>query len=384
MHSSADAASGLRSGGPWLLFLGLLVINLVGTRPACNWDIIGYVAAMYALDGNSDEGIHARTYQAVRESCSEQYALLTESNGYRQAIASSAQALAEQLPFYAVKPAYPLLMSVLNNSGMHPVAASVAISKGAYAGVGIVALLWLRTFITPLSAVLGAWLLLSLSFVLDLARLSTPDALSTLVVVAGLYLLFVRSHSATCLTLLALAVAIRPDNLLWLWVVAGYVALKQPRQPKLAAAASAVGLALYIGISAWSGSYGWPVHFYHQFVGRLIQPATFQPTLGLWDYIRIYLRETHPANQPWFLLPIVLVGGWAAVMRSRSAPASDSWLQLLAVTASYMLLRWFIYPEEDRLFVGAYLAILLTAARTAVDLARQPTSQLAPTNSELR
>jgi hypothetical protein len=354
-----------RVGSGWILFACLLVLNLVGTRPYCNWDALAYTATVYAWEGNLPDEVHALAYAEFERVCPSDAA--GSRTAYEEAVAASPTALAEQLPFYTIKPIYPALIWVLNAAGLDPMQAGRIVSVMGYVGVGALVMLWLRSFLRPLGAATLAWLLMSLTFAVDLARLSTPDGLSTAVVLAALYAVFLARRPLLGLALLVGSVAIRPDNLFWLAVVAGYLLLRDPPRRAQAVAAGALGLALYVGLSGWSGAYGWTTQFHHTFVERLIFPATFEPSLGLLDYAWIYLRETHPANQPLFLGLLVLVGGCAAALRLRAGATGDPWTEILFVTAAYMAVRWLFWPEDDRLFAAAYFIIVLTAVRTAFD-----------------
>jgi hypothetical protein len=371
-HRSAASLAGAAVSA-WVLFSCLLVLNVLAVRPYCNWDTIAYIATVHAWDGGSAADVHERTYAEAAVGCPS-LAAPRSGSAYQDAVAASPEALAQQLPFYTIKPTYPALVRILSAVGVQSVRATQLIALVGYIGVGVLVMLWLRSFFRPLAAALVGWLVMSLSFALDLARLATPDGLSTAVVLAALYFLFIRRRAVPGLGLLVGSIAIRPDNLFWLAAVCAYVVIMQPARRVHAMAAAVLGLGFYFGLVTWSGAYGWKTQFHHTFVERLVFPATFQPSLGLGDYVWIYLRETHPANQPLFVGLLVLLGACAAAHRLRKGVGSDPWTHLLLLTAVYMAARWLFWPEDDRLFAAAYLVIVLIAVRTAFDRGGDPAS----------
>lgn len=373
---------GERRAALWTLFAALLGLNAAGIRPNCNWDILGYVGSAYVYLGRSPQETHAPTYAAALAFCGGRGNLRPDSP-YQATMAADAVAFAQQLPFYTVKPAYPALIALLARAGVSPARASLIVSIAAYLGIGVVVLLWLERFLPLPNAVVCAWALTALPFVLELGKLSTPDALSTLVVLLALYALFVPGAPRTALALLVGSMLVRPDDVFWLAAVGGHLAIRAggrpiPRSTLAAAAAAGVVYALETSLSH---TYGWRVQFHHQFVARLAYPADFHATLGLRDYAWIYLRETHPANLPAYLLLVALIGIGTWALRRRLDAPSDPWRSLLGVTAAFMTAHWLFYPEEDRLFAAAYLVVLIAAVVTLHEVvapqsrARRPDSR---------
>src|SRR5690606_37830950 len=206
-----------------LALLALLAVNLRWAEPYYNWDMLGYIGVAERLGGATPAEAHRRAYDlAYRVAPPEQYAWLVEGGAYQQAVAADPAAFEQQLPFYRVKPAYPLLMLGLDRLGLDPARGSVWISRIAYLGIGVVAFVWLASFLSPFAALATAWGIMSVQVALDAAQLSTPDALSTVVVLTALWLVFERQNFGRGVLLLLLSLAIRPDNLLWLLAVAAW------------------------------------------------------------------------------------------------------------------------------------------------------------------
>lgn len=350
--------------------LALLAANLRWAEPYYNWDMLGYVGAAHRLAGASPVEAHWRTFDRAAELVPpEQYAWLVEGSELGQIIAADPAAFAQQLPFYSVKPAYPLLIRALDALGLEPILASVWISRAAYAAVGLVILLWLWRFLWPGAALATAWAIMAVQVVLETGQLSTPDALSAVVVLTALCLVFEARRFRTGLFLLLLSIPIRPDNLLWLVIVAGCIALQDRDARMSAGVAAAAGVAAFVALFAWAGEPGWRALFHHAFVEPLPYPAAHTPSLGLSGYARVYLRETHPANLPPFVVLFALLGAWLLASRLRRFGRGDPGVALLAAVGCFAAAHWLLYPDEDRLLVTGYLVVLVMLVRTLAEFA---------------
>jgi hypothetical protein len=346
--------------------LVLLTLNVLWARPDYNWDVLPYVAVAYQFAGASPEQSHERTYALVQETLPAEFRQLTEANTYRSAVFHDPVAFNQQLPGYRIKVIYPWLMRQLMRPGFDPIHASVLISRVAYLAVGLVMLLWLLPWAGPLAAASAAYVVMSLSFSVDLAQLSTPDALSTLVVLLSFWLLFEKGRSILPLGLLVASVAVRPDNLLWLVAAALFCIYRERKQWPIAAATVVAGALLVFALGRWAQVPGWATVFHHAFVERVVYPRGFQPVLTPLGYLRVYLRETHPANLPLFLALFTLIGSSVLYYRVRNFGWRDNMVALLVTVGVFMAMHWLLIPDDDRYFIAAYLMIVLALLRTLV------------------
>jgi hypothetical protein len=157
----------------------------------------------------------------------------------------------------------------------------------------------------------------------------------------------------------------RPDNLLWLLVIAGYGVLRLRRR-WAAAAFGGAGLLLYFALSSGSRNLGWRTLFHHSFIERLPYPESFTPSLSLWGYFSVYLRQGHPINLPSILVLIALIGGCVFAFRWRRFGSGDDGVALLTVSGVFTALHWAVYPGEDRFLAAVYLGVLILLVRTLV------------------
>ncbi|HXJ82847.1 MAG TPA: hypothetical protein VMS64_29685 [Candidatus Methylomirabilis sp.] len=347
------------------LVLVVLAVTVMWARPFYNWDMLPYIGVAYEFGGASPREAHTLTYEAVRRAVDERvYRSLIEGSDYRAIIATDERAFAQQLPMYRVKVLYPWLIHWLERAGMNPARASVGISRVAYVALGLIVFTWLSLFLSPIGAFLVASITMSFSFVVQLAQFSTPDALSTWIVITALFLLFERGRVRSGAVLLGLSVLVRPDNLVWL--VAAAVSAWYWRSSARAAVgwAAIAGMIVCVALIGWAGSPAWPTYFYHTFIQRLPFPAAHRSSLSLWDYLRVYLRQAHPANLPPFLLVFVLAGLGLALVQREQTSSLDSSRILLLTSLLFAGAHWVIYPNEERFLVPFYLVVTLVAVRS--------------------
>ncbi len=260
---------------------------------------------------------------------------------------SNAYHMVQQEPFYAIRPLYIEAVRLLPLRLISPL---------AYFAIGIVLLLWLRS----------PWLslpLLLLPASVAASREVTPDALSTLFVVTGFYLLVKRRHLGGVL-MLVLSLTVRTDNLFILapalvWLVWDRV-MPLPYAGCIAAAAC-VYLAV---VQHFSGNYGWAVLIAHN-IHPLVAPAEYVGRLSALQYFS-YLAQGAKGilvmTSVWVFLG---VGAWKLNRAMRP---------LLLISAAFAVIHIVVFPvPEDRYFLPAYL---LTSVVFASSFARK--QQMAP------
>lgn len=222
-------------------------------------------------------------------------------------------------PLYAIKPLYVRAVEATAFTRL-PIQPRInLISALSLFGIGIVVLGW--TGRPGYSA-----LLLATSTVVILGRLGTPDGLSTLVVLSGLWALSQNRLLVGVLLLLA-SIWIRTDNLLLVAAAVGYL-LWQKRMTWVDATVIA---ALSIGsvelINHFSGNYGWRVLFQYSFLGGRA-PAEVVPHFGFREYLGVVAHSAEtiiPQVTVWILLSVV-AWKWSSPYRGWLMPV---WLAVI-------------------------------------------------------
>jgi hypothetical protein len=348
-------------------------MNLWLARPFYNWDLLGYMGVAIAYTENTPEAIHAQTYSMAQTYIPQaDYHQLTTLNSFQSAVAKEPQYFIQQLPFYSVKPLYPSLMFLMQGFGVNLVAASVLIVRTAYLGIGLLLFLWASAGLRPLLAFVVTSFMASVSYVVDLARYSTPDALSTLVILTVFALLIKQGGIHSALSLLTISIAIRPDNLLLLLSIALYIVIFDRHRRRWALGYSVLGIALYLAEVIWSGNYGWTTLFYHLFVEYMSAPAGFISPLTFSEYLKIYVLRVHPRFEGSSVILFALLNVLAIVMYYRQFGRRSRWLHLLIVNGLFMLAHWLVFPgEKERQLVASYLLILMALTNATNFLNRE-------------
>ena len=137
----------------YLLML-LVLVAYAQIRPVNNWDMLAYVGIARSIEVNDADELHAEVYRLLRRSvpASDVEALTgtsseaTTSLPFLAATANDPRAFTQQLPFYLVKPAYPLLIAGVSLLGVDPFDASVLIASAAYVAFALLLVAWLRRY----------------------------------------------------------------------------------------------------------------------------------------------------------------------------------------------------------------------------------------------
>jgi hypothetical protein len=234
-----------------------------------------------------------------------------------------------------------------------------------YLAIGFLLFFWLSTTLPPFQSFLASWIMVSFPFVVNLARFSTPDALSTLLILSSLALFVEKKAVKSSLALLAGSVLARPDNVLLALPMSISVAVFRKDDRWYALGVGIVcGLLQYL-VVRWTGSYGWSVLFYHSFVASLVDPGASIPRLSLADYLAVYLKAAHPRHLSQGLMAFIPVNLLALLRTYNRGGFRDDWFQLLILNSLFMLGHWFLFPSpKDRFFVASYLFISVALVKT--------------------
>jgi len=239
---------------------------------------------------------------------------------------------------YAIKPLYVKAIEATAFTRL-PIQVRInLISAVSLFGIGLVVLGW--TGKPGYSA-----LLLATSAIVVLGRMGTPDGLSTLVVLAGLWAIS-RSRLLIGIFLLLVSIWIRTDNLLLVITALGFLLWQKRMTLVDAGVFSALSVGSVMLINHFSGNYSWRVLFQFSFIGGG-SPAEVHPHFGVAQYLGVAARSAEtiiPQVAIWVLLGIV-AWKWVSPSRGLLIPV---WI---AVVAHFAL-----YPSpESRYLVWAFV-----------------------------
>lgn len=204
----------------------ILVTAVLCARPNYDWDLLPYSALALAVDIHDPDSVHARAYAEARRALPPaKYALLVDSiNPYRRQASEDPAFFSRELSFYSVKPLYVAAIYGFYRAGVPLPRATVLPSLISFVVLGVLLLIWTRKYIAePYAAALSLVMLLT-PFVELNARASTPDLLTALLLLLGAFGILEGRSRTAALTIMALAVLVRVDAVLFVVVMGVFVA----------------------------------------------------------------------------------------------------------------------------------------------------------------
>ena len=363
-------------------FAAILLLGsaLLYSRPNYGWDVLAYSAVALSYDSADPDSIHALAYEAAqREIRPTRYALLVDStNAYRRQALRDPDFFHRELSFYSVKPLFIATVYGLHRLGFSLPRATVLPSLISFVLIGVLLLAWTRRFVPePYAAALSLSILLA-PFILQSAAGSTPDLLNALLLLTGSYCLIEGRFRAAGMALLALAVLVRPDALLFVIAMAVYLDRFRlvPRRPIVVMVAGA-GLATALILLR-----------HEEIVSRLfiVRPDIARAgEVAPISFVAAYLDSFRTGlirlalSAIWLALALALVTLYA---RTRLAPAllRDQPSVLVLLILGHIGVRFLLHPTiEHRFLIADYLllwTIFLSTIgdlrRTAIPGAREP------------
>lgn len=282
--------------------------HVLNERPT-NWDMLAYTWIALERSDLSEAELHAKTYETVKRHVTpETYRELIDEPTYRKKVAEDHDLFAQQVGFYYVKFAFPMLMRAAEIAGLDAVAAGRVISAASYFAIGAFLFLIIRSFCPVLIASITSAAIMTLPLFTYLGSLQTPDALSAAALLLAAYLFYVRRYQLWPAGVLILAGLIRPDNLILAsCILTAAVILQSVSRYQYAAGLALIGL-VYAGLHHSADYYGWSLHFYVTFVERIPAIRDFTSPLTIADYAGLYPQIIGKAAALSWTLPFAAFG----------------------------------------------------------------------------
>jgi len=351
-------------------------------RPLLNWDMVAYVASAKAYQTHDPAALQTEVYELLRRSVPQRtYSDLT--TGYlRHLRATDPESFRQHLPFFQIRVAYVWAILALWTFGLNPFFASYLISA-ICAALAIMVLAFILPRQPLVYSLVVPFIALSSAFP-DLARYSTPDAMAALAVLVC-YALAFRRHKLLLIALPA-CVAVRTDLLLLLPSFYVFLWLTRPFASRLVLASALSSVALYWGLNAIFGNYGWSTVFDYTFSHQSAYPADYPHAVTVKSYLAALASGVGSVeNGPRLLKYVgVSIAGIAALLwrphwiRRAVGPMSAPLQFALVSSLVYVGLHFMLFPAMwGRYFAAQYaLAFSLAAyialeAVLASDLARK-------------
>lgn len=262
----------------------LVVLSLGLTNPAYNWDMIGYVASALHRDGYQGESLLLRTYSVVKTEVSEAVFNELTQGEYRDTVSKDPEALTQQLPFYSIRVIYVELIRLMHSFGMNYAKATYIISAiSAFIAMFILAGICSHQRIPLFAAPFVAFS----AGLFEIARISTPDALATLVALAAIYLLLKEKYLPVVMNA-ALLPLIRTDYIILSFLLCAIIYFYDKKRSALSGLALA--LIFYFCVNEIHGNYGWLTIFNFTLINITPYPEFMKPSKDLLLYVYAYIR----------------------------------------------------------------------------------------------
>jgi hypothetical protein len=358
-----------------LLFCFLVFLCLLGyvgyKRPFYNWDMLAYMAIILRHEHTDFEHVHAGVYSTIQHQLpSDAYRDLVDGDlHYRRSMAASAAQFEMILPFYLVKPLYTWLVFVFYKLGTPLIQATILPSVLGYVLLGGLLFVWVRKYLSGIYAWLFTTFLMLSSFVWELSRYSTPDAVSAFLMMGALFSLVERKSPILVFLCLFLAVLARLDNIIpafFLLVLGRFYGRGEVEWRRGGfSLMTAMLVALFFFVTTPLSSYGWNPFYYPTFMKWLNLSYAYQPAFRPTDYFTLAISHLMGGLFYTYIFLFLALGVLAfySYRNKTFFPLSFEQKLLLAILLS-MGVRFILQPViADRFFVPYYLLVILLFLR---------------------
>lgn len=341
----------------YLLILFYLSL-LLSKKPLYNWDMLPYIAAAISMTTENIDSIHVQTYLTAKKETSEKtYEDLVTGSTYRETLSNNSEFFYQQLPLYTIKPLYVFSIYLLHyKMGFLLTTATYIPSIVSYFVIGLIVFFWIAYYLSFLWSLFLSVLILLFPPLLEVTRLSTPDALSTAVIFSALYFLVQKKSFNTCSILLLISIFVRLDNIIFTMILATF--LKYFPKPMFK-----VGMINYLSVIICSIFIYlfivWNVEIYTwqlAFVPQQVSPASFKGPISIGDYAAGLLRGVNSLQYSYFssfIFILVLVRISSSIYMTIG---EDTWFQLTLVIITSIVIKFFMFPTfENRFLLSFYL-----------------------------
>jgi hypothetical protein len=331
--------------------------------------MIAYVGSVVALQEQEPSRIHQRTLQDIEQGVSSKWRKeIAEVN----ARSKDPGYFVQNLPFYWNKPAYIAGIWIIHAIGAARTyaAATWTVAAFSFACFGILLLLW-----RPEHLDRTIWLFLMAAFcwfgnhpLSELARFSTPDSMSMVLIMGALLCLFRWDRPKLGMALMLSAILARPDSIILICIAAGVFFASNKSCAPLSRTQSVLlaisGLFLYFLIQILSGGYGYEKFFYYTYVNGIPNPAEIDVHLNLSDYWRALTIGIKNINSDIRLLPFLALSVVSVYLYFRRVSTRSPYPWLLALAWSHYAVRFLLLPswQEYRYYTINYLLILIACS----------------------
>ncbi len=344
-----------------IFFLAIVKIAWVCyEKPLYNWDTLAYMAIVLGFEEDDITKIHQSIYNiAQQEIPIDKYALMTDTTHMvKKDVLNHPDKFLQYTSFFRVKPLYTFLSYAAYKVGLPLSKAPFVPSVFSFVAISFL-LVWLFSKFFPewLSAILSLCIVISPP-ILEAARLATPDALSTLVILIAFCLLMNSSSWVWIIFILSLSILVRVDNIILAGIILffQYFMLREQAKNKIPHLAFWIIIALWIGFAFWLMVHANIQNGFENFYGGLSKKVNFLMILKE-SVTGLNTLQTSHLSIVMAICALILFYGKAFSIRSLN---QSQYLFLLMIF--YLVIRYVMFPDlTTRFFLPVYIISIVLA-----------------------
>ncbi len=355
----------------YILYAGMLFIvcRYLYNHPGYNWDMLPYMGV--ALNYDNTDSVHQYVFAtAEKEIPAQAYQQLTDStNKYRWSVYRSAQTFTLQMPYYVVKPLYTALVFAFYKSGIPLTKATVLPSVISCFLIGILLFNWLQRYLPALSAMIAAVAIVLWSPMMLVARTSSPDGVSALILFAAFYCLLEKKKTGWIHILALLSVFARIDNILPAVLLICFLTYEKRadgNRPWITGTiAAAACIFCYLAVGMLAKEYNWNMLYFSNYFSKMNPEYAAQESFSFHNYWVLIKSQAmsglYFSQLPlFFFLTVCLITYRWRVSGQWNHPE----VLLLIMIWLIILFRFVLHPmAADRIYLAYYLVVLVLLVR---------------------
>jgi hypothetical protein len=227
-------------------------------KPSYDWDMLGYMAAIISIDNNDCHYVYATMYKsAALQVPAEPYKLLIDTtHRFKKTVTYNPETFCKVLPFVFAKPLYIYTSYLFYKCGIPIVKSTILPCTISYLLICLLLYLWLSKYLQPILNLAVSVLLAISGPLIASAKLSTPDSMSALFILAGIYYLIEKRKTTHAFIFLLLSVFTRIDNIIFCITIIALLWFIKEISVKQFVGYLAIAICGYISVALLANSYG--------------------------------------------------------------------------------------------------------------------------------
>jgi hypothetical protein len=241
----------------YVLFISVAAIYSY-KKPYYNWDMLGYMAAIISIDNNDCQYVHTTVYKsAALQVPPEPYNLLIDTtHRFKKTVTYNPETFCQVLPFVFAKPLYVFTSYLFFKCGIPIVKATILPCTISYLLICLLLYFWQSKHLPSLLN-LAICLAMAISGpLITTAKLSTPDCMSALFILTGLYYLVEKRKTTQAFVFLLLSIFTRIDNIIFCVIIIALLRFMKEISGKQFISYLVIACCGYVSIALLANSYG--------------------------------------------------------------------------------------------------------------------------------